>query len=74
MTNAKKLNQTLSINLLISSVVWASVILACSFTLGDSNKEIVYILLSGFFIEFLRVTSYTKTLKKDFEEGENGVN
>lgn len=70
MKNTKKLNQTLTRNLIISSIVWASVILACSLNSGSSNKEIIYILVSGFFVEFLRISSSNKSLKK-FNEEEN---
>jgi hypothetical protein len=64
MKNTKKLNQMLTRNLIISSIVWASVILGCSLNSGSSNKEITYIPISGFFVEFLRITSYNKSLKK----------
>jgi len=64
MKNKKKLNQMLTRNLIISSIVWASVILACSLNSGSSKKEITYILISGFFVEFLRITSSNKSLKK----------
>ena len=62
-----KLNRTLTRNLVISSIVWASGILACSFNLGSSNKEIIYILISGFFVEFLRISSLNKVLKKEIK-------
>lgn len=71
MKNTKKLNQTLTRNLIISSIVWASVILACSLNSGSSNKEIIYILVSGFFVEFLRISSSNKSLKKYKEEENN---
>jgi len=64
MKNTKKLNQMLTRNLIISCIVWASVILGCSLNSGSSNKEITYILISGFFVEFLRITSSNKSLKK----------
>jgi len=64
MKNKKKLNQMLTRNIIISSIVWASVILACSLNSEGSNKEITYILISGFFVEFLRITSSNKALKK----------
>lgn len=70
MKNTKKLNQTLTRNLIISSIVWASVILACSLNSGSSNKEIIYILVSGYFVDFLRISSSNKSLKK-FNEEEN---
>ena len=61
----KKINQMLTRNQIISSIVWAGVILACSFNSGGENKQITYILLSGFFIEFLRISSFNKSVKKD---------
>lgn len=64
MKNKRKLNQTLTRNLVISSIVWASVIPAYSLSDGNSNKEIIYIFISGFFIEFLRISSFNKSLKK----------
>ena len=66
----KKVNQTLTRNQIVSSIIWAIVILACSFSLGESNKEIMYILLAGFFIEFLRIASSNKFLKKAYEQDE----
>jgi len=71
MNTKNKINQTLTRNLIISSIIWASVILACSLNPGSSNKEILYILISGFFIEFLRIISSNKSLKKDIKEMEN---
>ena len=49
--------------MLISSIVWASVILACSLNPGSSSKEMTYIFLSGFSSnssEFPRLTSHLK--------------
>ncbi len=65
MNTKKKMNQALTRNQIISSIVWAAVILACSFNQGSSNKQIMYILLSGFFIEFLRISSFNKSVKKN---------
>ena len=70
MKNKKNRSQTQTRNLIISSIVWASVILACSFNLESSNKEIIYILISGFFVEFLRISSSNKVLKKEIEREE----
>ncbi len=67
MITKKKLNPILTRNLIISSIVWASVILACTLNEGNSKKEIVYILISGFFIEFLRISSFNKTINKETE-------
>jgi hypothetical protein len=66
MKNTKsKINSALTRNQIISSVVWALVILACSFSMGSSHKEILYILIAGSFIEFLRISSFNKTVRKD---------
>jgi hypothetical protein len=67
----KKLNHLLTRNQIISSVVWATVILACSYKIDGENKEITYILISGFFIEFLRISSSNKSLRKGNKEDEN---
>ena len=50
-------------NLIISSLVWAIVILMCSSYLEEFDKNILYILMSGFFIEFLRISSSTYSKK-----------
>ncbi len=71
MNTKKKMNQALTRNQIISSIVWASVILGCSLNPGSSNKQIMYILLSGFFIEFLRISSFNKSVKKDNDEEVN---
>ncbi len=68
MNTKKKMNQALTRNQIISSIVWAAVILACSFNHGSSNNQIMYILLSGFFIEFLRISSFNKSVKKNNNE------
>ena len=70
MKNIKKTNRMLTRNQIISSVVWATVILACYFSSVNTSKEITYILISGFFIEFLRISSTNKSLKKDIKEKE----
>jgi len=69
MESKKKFNRTLTRNLIISSIVWVSVILSISLVSGDSKKEIGYILLAAFFIEFLRITSSNKILKNDDKKG-----
>jgi len=60
----KKVNHILTRNQVISAIVWAIVILACSYSMESSNKEINYILIAGFFVEFLRISSTNKFLKK----------
>jgi hypothetical protein len=47
-------------NIIISSLVWASVIIACSAFTEGSNHQITYILLAGFFVEFIRINSASK--------------
>lgn len=65
MENTKtKIRSALTRNQIISSIVWAISILACSVTLENSGKEIMYILTAGFFIEFLRITSFNKMIRK----------
>lgn len=73
MDTKKKTNQTSVRNIIISSIVWAGVLLACSFTADDSNKKIVYILISGFFVEFLRMTSSNKPQKKETKTNEHSI-
>lgn len=63
----KKINQILTRNQIISSLIWAVVILACSFS---SNEDIFYILIAGFFIEFLRISSSNKSLIKAVRQEE----
>jgi hypothetical protein len=57
----KKVNQILARNQVISSIIWAIVILACAYS---SNKNITIILISGFFVEFLRISSANKSIKQ----------
>ncbi|MBU2558538.1 MAG: hypothetical protein KJ578_12230 [Bacteroidetes bacterium] len=74
MENQKmKVNQILTRNQVISSIVWAVVILACAYNLESSNTKIMYILLAGFFVEFLRITSSNKAIKKEITHKDNGV-
>ena len=67
----KKVNQILTRNQIISSIIWAAVILACSYNMESSNKEISYILIAGFFVELLRISSSNKALKKANNEEES---
>ncbi|MGA8263634.1 MAG: hypothetical protein WB779_04250 [Ignavibacteriaceae bacterium] len=66
-----EINQILTKNQILSSIIWAIVILACSYVLESSNKAISYILIAGFFIEFLRITSSNKALKKANKQEKN---
>lgn len=69
MKNQKmKVNQILTRNQIISSIIWAIVIISCSYSMDGSNKEISYILIAGFFVEFLRINSTNKSLKQINEE------
>jgi hypothetical protein len=64
MNNTKKLIQILTRIQIISSIVWAILLLICYQVLGESYKEISLILISGFFIEFLLISSSKNNLKK----------
>lgn len=67
----KRVNQILARNQIISSIIWAIVILVCSYRLEGSKKEIIFILLAGFFVEFLRISSSNKALRRIFQQEEN---
>ena len=64
MENTKKLTQFLSNTIIINSIVWATVMIVSYFILGDDYQKINYILLSGFFIEFIRYNSVKNKLNK----------
>ena len=64
MENTKKLIQVLTRIQIISSIVWAILLITCYQVLGESNKEISLILICGFFIEFLLISSSKNNLKK----------
>jgi hypothetical protein len=49
---------------IISSLVWAILLVVCYQVLGESYKEISLILLCGFFFEFLLISSSKKKLKR----------
>jgi hypothetical protein len=63
MENTRGLNQILRRVQIISSIVWAILLLVCSQILGESYKEISLILICGFFIEFLLINSSKNCLK-----------
>ena len=65
-----KVKRILTRNIIISSIIWASVIIACSLNKDNSNNEFLLILLSGFFVEFLRMTSSNKAIEKEYKEEE----
>lgn len=64
MENTKNTKQFLSNTIIINSIVWATVMLVSYFILGEAYKKISLILLSGFFIEFLRSNSAKNKLDK----------
>ena len=64
MENTKKTKQFLSNSIIITSLVWAAVMIVSYFILGEAYKKISFILLIGFFIEFMRYTSLKNKLKK----------
>ncbi len=64
MENTKKTKQFLSNTIIINSIVWATVMIVSYFILGEAYKKINFILLSGFFIEFLRYNSAKNKLDK----------
>jgi hypothetical protein len=70
MENTKKLIQILTRIQIISSIVWAIVLIVCYQVLGDTNKQISLILICGFFLEFLLISSSKKNLKKQIVKPE----
>lgn len=64
MENTKKLIQILTRIQIISSIIWAIILIVYYQILGESNKEISLILICGFFIEFLLISSSKNNLKK----------
>jgi len=63
MENTKKIYQILTRIQIISSIVWAILLIVCYQVLGESYKEISLILLCGFFIEFLLINSAKNSIK-----------
>jgi c-di-AMP phosphodiesterase-like protein len=72
MENTKKLIQILTRIQIISSIVWAILLITCYIVLGESYKEISLILICGFFIEFLLISSSKNNLKKQNEQTARG--
>lgn len=64
MENTKKIKKFLSKTIIINSIVWATVMIVSYLILGEAYKKISLILLSGFFIEFLRYNSAKNKLDK----------
>lgn len=55
MEDTKKINQVLTRIQIISSIVWAILLIVCSQIVEGSNKEISLLLICGFFFEFLLI-------------------
>lgn len=72
MENTKKLIQILTRIQIISSIVWATLLIVCYQILGESFKEISLILICSFFIEFLLISSSKNSLKKQNVQTERG--
>lgn len=72
MENTKKLIQILTRIQIISSIVWAILLLICYQVLGESYKEISLILICGFFVEFLLISSSKNNFKKQNAQTERG--
>jgi hypothetical protein len=72
MENTKELMQILTRIQIISSIVWAILLIICYQVLGESYKEISLILICGFFIEFLLISSSKNNLKKQNAQTEKG--
>jgi hypothetical protein len=70
MENTKKLIQILTRIQIISSIVWAIILIVCYQILGETNKQISLILICGFFLEFLLISSSKKNLKKQIVKPE----
>lgn len=64
MENTKRTIQILTRIQIISSIVWAILLIVCYQVLDESYKEISLILICGFFIEFLLIKSSKNNLKK----------
>ncbi len=63
MDPTQKMNQLLTRAQVISSIVWAVLMLVCSQVLSKSFKEISLLLICGFFVEFLLINSSKKLVK-----------
>ena len=72
MEKTKKSIQILTRIQIISSIVWAILLLVCYQVLGESYKEISLILICGFFIEFLLISSSKNNLIKQDVQTERG--
>jgi predicted tellurium resistance membrane protein TerC len=64
MKNTNQFNKILTRIQIISSLVWAILLLVSYKLLGEVNKEVTLVLICGFFIEFLLISSSKNNLKK----------
>ena len=64
MKNNKQTKRFLSNTIIINSIVWATTMIVSYLILGEAYEKISLILLSGFFIEFLRFSSVKNKLNK----------
>jgi hypothetical protein len=65
MENTKNTIQILTRIQLISSIVWAATMIVCALVLAGSYREISLILICGYLVEFLLLSSSKNKLKKD---------
>jgi hypothetical protein len=68
MKNKTELIQLLTRIQLISSIVWATIMIASALVLGGSYREISLILIGGYLVEFLLISSSKNKLKKAQQE------
>jgi hypothetical protein len=64
MENTKELVRIFTRIQIISSIVWAIILIVCYQVLNETNNQISLILICGFFIEFLLLSSSKNNLKK----------
>jgi len=64
MENTKNTIQLFTRIQLISSIVWAVIMIVCALVLKGSYKEISLILITGYLVEFLLISSSKNKLKK----------
>jgi len=68
MENTKTAIQILTRIQLLSSIVWAAMMIVASVVLKESYKEVSLLLISGYLIEFLLISSSKNALKKVEQE------
>lgn len=70
MKNDKEVKQFLNNTIIINSIVWATVMVVSYLVLGAAYEKINLILLSGFFIEFMRYTSARNKMNRSAKKNE----